>query len=81
MGKRSSFKRKAVDVQSEDQPEHLHNAPIVSSYNERIRPVLDAVENLSRLNMTKEGIQPPTIVIVVVGDRSSGKSSVLESLA
>ncbi|KAH1217833.1 Dynamin-related protein 4C [Glycine max] len=59
--------------------EAKHVAPIVSSYNERIRPVLDAVENLRRLNITKEGIQLPTIV--VVGDQSSGKSSVLESLA
>ncbi|KAL5577038.1 hypothetical protein UlMin_018737 [Ulmus minor] len=54
-------------------------APIVSLFNDRIRPVLDAVDRLRNMNLVDEGIQLPTIV--VVGDQSSGKSSVLESLA
>ncbi|KAF2307383.1 hypothetical protein GH714_026775 [Hevea brasiliensis] len=68
----------AVVNEEEDANMETH-VPIVSSYNDHIRPLLDAVDKLRHLMVMKEGIQLPTIV--VVGDQSSGKSSVLESLA
>ncbi|XP_061990753.1 dynamin-related protein 4C-like [Rosa rugosa] len=66
-------------VEQQDAVPLAINAPIVSSYNDKIRPLLDAVDKLRNLMVMDEGIQLPTIV--VVGDQSSGKSSVLESLA
>jgi len=48
-------------------------------FHARIRPLLDAVDALRGLLRDESAIQLPTIV--VVGDQSSGKSSVLEALS
>ncbi|KAL3598196.1 hypothetical protein D5086_006114 [Populus alba] len=44
----------------------VRHVPIVSSFNERIRPLLDAVDKLRHLQVMKEGIQLPTIVVVEI---------------
>lgn len=58
---------------------HHSSSCIDESYNQEIRPLLDVVDRLRNMDIQKEGIELPTIV--VVGAQSSGKSSVLESLA
>lgn len=54
-------------------------AALESTFQRDIRPMLDVVDKMRAQGVTEENIQLPTIV--VVGDQSSGKSSVLESLA
>ncbi|KAD4178889.1 hypothetical protein E3N88_27480 [Mikania micrantha] len=41
------------------------STPLVASYNDKIRPILDAVDKLRRLNVTQEGIPLPTIVVLL----------------
>ncbi|KAL0331228.1 UNVERIFIED_CONTAM: Dynamin-related protein 4C [Sesamum angustifolium] len=49
-------------VQEEEKAMEIIQAPI-SSYNDRIRPLLDVVDRLRHLKITEEGIQLPTIVV------------------
>ncbi|PWA99059.1 dynamin central domain-containing protein [Artemisia annua] len=61
-------KRKACDT--DDVKPKFH--PLFSSYNKKIRPILNKLQHFH------EGIPVPNIV--VIGDQSSGKTSVMESL-
>jgi hypothetical protein len=52
---------------------------LFDTHNTQIRPILDAVDNLREILKEESQIKIPSIV--VVGDQSAGKSSVLESLS
>lgn len=61
----------------------LHNPtsylpPLFSSWNDKIHPIEETIDMLVNLKVINEGISVPTIV--VVGNRDSGKSILIESL-
>ncbi|CAH1445012.1 unnamed protein product [Lactuca virosa] len=67
-----------VDHPFVDNPSKSYFPPLFASWNEKICPILETIDKLRSLNVIKEGIHLPTIV--VAGDNDSGKSSVIESL-
>ncbi len=52
---------------------------IYSVYDKNIRPMLDAIDNVREILKHERGVKLPSIV--VIGDQSAGKSSVLESIS
>lgn len=51
---------------------------MIEDFNQQVRPFIDLVDRLRQLGLEQDISLP---AIVVVGDQSSGKSSVLEALS
>uniref|UniRef100_A0A8C4N8Y3 Uncharacterized protein n=1 Tax=Eptatretus burgeri TaxID=7764 RepID=A0A8C4N8Y3_EPTBU len=64
------------DVTQQD--EDAHNGMLNSSFEKKVRPFLDLIDNLRAVGVEQD-VSLPTVA--VIGDQSSGKSSVLESLS
>ncbi|EPY77962.1 interferon-induced GTP-binding protein Mx2 [Camelus ferus] len=63
-----------AEIQREKGPENS----LFSPYEERVRPCIDLVDSLRALGVEQDLALP---AIAVIGDQSSGKSSVLEALS
>uniref|UniRef100_A0A3B4EZZ8 Dynamin N-terminal domain-containing protein n=1 Tax=Pundamilia nyererei TaxID=303518 RepID=A0A3B4EZZ8_9CICH len=53
-------------------------ATLNQQYDEKVRPLIDLIDSLRSLGVEKDLALP---AIAVIGDQSSGKSSVLEALS
>ncbi|XP_004675614.2 PREDICTED: interferon-induced GTP-binding protein Mx1 [Condylura cristata] len=59
-------------------PDQKHETSLYSHYEEKVRPCIDLVDSLRALGVEQDLALP---AIAVIGDQSSGKSSVLEALS
>uniref|UniRef100_UPI00358F0E6D interferon-induced GTP-binding protein Mx-like n=1 Tax=Myxine glutinosa TaxID=7769 RepID=UPI00358F0E6D len=60
------------------QNEDTHSGMLSSSFEKKVRPFLDLIDDLRAVGVEKDVALP---TVAVIGDQSSGKSSVLESLS
>nr|AMW93070.1 myxovirus resistance 1 protein [Eidolon helvum] len=63
---------------SEKNPEKREESSLCSHYEEKVRPCIDLIDSLRALGVEQDLALP---AIAVIGDQSSGKSSVLEALS
>ncbi|PWA68678.1 Dynamin central domain [Artemisia annua] len=67
-----------VDEGGSDTLDLHHQPPLISTYNDRIRPLLNCIDKLRHLKVMQEGIQLPTIV--VVGDHNDVFMRIISSV-
>uniref|UniRef100_UPI00358F13C4 interferon-induced GTP-binding protein Mx3-like isoform X2 n=1 Tax=Myxine glutinosa TaxID=7769 RepID=UPI00358F13C4 len=60
------------------QNEDTHSGMLSSSFEKKVRPFLDLIDDLRAVGVDQDVALP---TVAVIGDQSSGKSSVLESLS
>ncbi|XP_051470186.1 interferon-induced GTP-binding protein Mx-like [Apus apus] len=77
--RKPSYEQKELKTQGyEEQDKQAAEPTLSNQYEEKIRPCIDLIDSLRSLGIEKDLGLP---AIAVIGDQSSGKSSVLEALS
>ncbi|XP_027597756.1 interferon-induced GTP-binding protein Mx-like [Pipra filicauda] len=76
--RRSDYEQKSLETEYSREQEKAAEHTLYRQYEEKIRPCIDLVDSLRALGIEKDLSLP---AIAVIGDQSSGKSSVLEALS